>query len=182
MLHPGNEHFIARPEAATPGLCDEVDGFGRTASEDDFFDIGRVEEATHPLASTLEGVGGFLTQLVHAAVYVGMTAALVTIDRLDHGERSLCRGRSVEKGQPLAAHGGRQNRKIGAHARHVVGGHRHFCVHDQALVAAPGNCRSRAAATCDRNSGEGSFASTSLTNAHLSRDSAVAGGMPRDNK
>jgi hypothetical protein len=109
------------PSRRPPGLRDEVDRFGGTTREDDFLDAGGVEEAAHPLARALEGIGGALAELVDTPVDVGVAGTLVAVDGLDHCQRSLCRSCRIEEGKPLAAYVGGENGKVGAHLRDIIG-------------------------------------------------------------
>jgi len=90
MLHPGDQDLVTGPQrAAAPGLGDEVDRLRGAAREDHLAEAGRVQEPPRPFPCALEGIGGLLAQFVHPAVHIGVAGALVVVDGLDHGQRTL---------------------------------------------------------------------------------------------
>src|ERR1700676_3041808 len=100
-------------------LCDEIDGFGGAAHENDLVPRPRVDEFDQPVARALVKSSRLLAQGMDAAMYVGVMVTFVVIDGVNHGGRTLCRGAVVQIGQRLAAHHARQYRKLPPHGVHV---------------------------------------------------------------
>ena len=102
VLHLREEDDVALAEKrAAPGLRHEVNRLRGSASEDDLFLAGRVEEAGDPLARAFVLLRGAGAQLVHAAMDVAVVALVVPRERLDDGARLLRSGGVIEIDQRL---------------------------------------------------------------------------------
>ena len=121
VLEPGEQDFIAALQArARIGLRHEVDGLGGAAREDDFARRRRIHEVAHAFARMLEHLRGFLAQLMHAAMHVGVVQSLVGVDGGDDAGGPL-RGRgAVEEHQRLAMHLAREDGEVAPDAFRVV--------------------------------------------------------------
>jgi hypothetical protein len=123
VLHGGDQHLVAAAHALPAVRAgDEVDALRRAAHEHDFRRGRRVEVARHHGAAPLVGRGGFLAQLVHAPVHVGVDRLVVAVDRVDDVPGLLAGGGVVEIDQRLAAHGTAEQREIRPHPVGVEGG------------------------------------------------------------
>ena len=122
VFEGGEQDLVAGLQAgARVRLRHQVDRFGGAAREDDLARRRGVHEVAHALARVFEHRGGFLAQLVHAAMHVGVVALFVGVDRVDHALRALRRGRAVEEHQRFAVHLARQDREVAPHAIRVIG-------------------------------------------------------------
>ena len=66
----------------------------------------------HLAACPLEGEGRLLAELIDATMNIGVIAAVVVIQALDHLSRLLRRGTAVKEGQQFAVHMLLQDREI----------------------------------------------------------------------
>ncbi len=123
VFERGEQDLVAALQARPRvGLRHEVDGFGGAAREDDFARGGGVDEGAHALARMLEHLRGFLAQLVHAAVHVGVVQLFVVVDRRDDAGGALRRGGAVEEDQRRAVHLAGEDGEVAPHAFCVVAG------------------------------------------------------------
>jgi hypothetical protein len=90
MLERGEQDFIAglqsRPRI---GLRHQVDGLGGAAREDDLACRRRIHEGADSFARAFEQPGGFLAELVHAPMHIGVVHPFVFVHRGDHARRAL---------------------------------------------------------------------------------------------
>jgi len=104
MFHLGDEDLvIAADMLASPGLCHQVDRFGRIAGDDDF-----------------PRIRGLVHAAMDARVFIGVEVG----HAIDDHAWLLGARRTVEKDQGLAPHGLFENREITAHGFDVERPHR----------------------------------------------------------
>ena len=188
MFEPGEQDLVAALQArARIGLRHEVDGFGGAAREDDFARRGGIHEFAHAFARAFEHGRGFLAQLVHAAMHVGVVHPLVVVDRRDHALGPLRGSRAVEEYQRLAMHLAREDREVAPHALHVVAaGDIRFRAHgfpnNPSRADTSLSCAAMSVSISARNSAQSTRDTASSMNAHCSSVCAVRRSMPRDNR
>ena len=105
VLHLAEHDPVPRPDAVpSPGGGHQVDGLGGPAHEHHLPGVLRAQEAGGAGPGPLVGLGGPVAQLVDAAVDVGVVAAVVAVQRLQHLAGTLAGGRAVEVGQRAAVY------------------------------------------------------------------------------
>ena len=79
MFQGGNEHFVARPDAAREGedVGHQIDAGGGAGSEDHLVAGCRVQVLRHRFARVFKRLGGGAGQLVGAAVDVGIDRLII---------------------------------------------------------------------------------------------------------
>ena len=188
VLECGEQDFIAALQpVARVRLRHQVDRLRSATREDDFARRRCVDEAAHFLARFLEKIGGFLAQLVHAAMHVGVRIGLVAIDRRDHARGSLRRGGAVEVHQRLAVHLAAQDGEIAPHALRVVTIHRgeirvHGLPNNPSSAETSLSCTAISASISARSSVSSMRDTASSMKAHCNSVCAVRRSMPRDNR
>ena len=127
VLHLGEQDDVAGAEKfSAPRLRHEIDALRRPAREDDLVRARRAEVVAPRLPRALVRLGRARTQLVQAAMHVGVVVLVVVAQRLDHRARLLRRGRVVEIDQRLAVHLFVQDREVLADRGPVDGSARKF--------------------------------------------------------
>jgi hypothetical protein len=105
VLHGGDENLVARlDESLAVTVCDQVDGLGGSANEDDFALICCAEEPLHLHARGLVGRGRARAEQMHGAVHVGVVGHVVFTQGLKHGARLLSSRGVVEINERLSMH------------------------------------------------------------------------------
>ena len=106
VLHRRDQHLVAGGDVGIAvRLGNEVDGFGRSADEDDLVDVLRAQELLNLAASALVRVCGPLGEVVHPAVNVPVVLQQETRHRIDHRLWLLTCRSTVEVDQRLATDG-----------------------------------------------------------------------------
>src|SRR5665811_1649983 len=134
VLGPGDDDLIprcqreplsSRPAApqgrVTDGVREHVDRPGSVARPDDLARL-RPDQRCHALARPFEQLGGFLGELVGAAVHGRVVVQVEVLLRVDH-DLGLLRGRGrvqVHQGAAVA-HVARKQREVGPYRRELVG-------------------------------------------------------------
>src|SRR5207245_6311606 len=81
---------------SAPAVADQVDGLGDVAGEDDLLRTGGLDEGGHLLAGGLVGRGRLLADGVDAPMGIGVVAAVVVLNALDHGGGVVRGGGTVQ--------------------------------------------------------------------------------------
>src|SRR5262249_634711 len=101
-------------ECPSPGVRDQVDGFGGATGEDDLVGTASVEEFRRALASGLESFRRAIAQRMHATVDIGIVAFVKARDRLDYNARLVGRRCVVQIGKRMPVDLLRKDREITA--------------------------------------------------------------------
>ena len=105
VLHLGEEDLVAALEKfISPGMGDEIDALGRAPGEDDLIDAPRIEELRGPGTGSFVGGTGAVTQLVDAAMHIGVVMLVIVQQGIDHLPGFLGRGRVVEIDEVVPIH------------------------------------------------------------------------------
>ncbi len=113
VLHDGEQDLVPLLQVLqSPAVSHQVDAFGCIAREEDRFGAGSVDEASRPGARHIVEIRGFVAEAVRAPVDVGMTAAIVVGEGVDHLLGLLGAGGTVQKDQRFAVHLSREDGKI----------------------------------------------------------------------
>src|SRR4030095_4146889 len=85
VLHGGDDNLIApREERSAVALCDQINGLGRPADEDDLTRISSVEESSHRLPGALVGVRCTFAQRMDATMHIRILRRIIPAERIDH--------------------------------------------------------------------------------------------------
>ena len=124
VLHHREQNLIARLEVGlAPATGHQVDGLTGIAGEHNLPGAGRTDEGRRLAPGSLKTFGGSGTQLVGAAVHVGVVVGVVVLQGLKHLEGLLAGGRVIEIDQGLAqASGLGQKREIRPGDRRQIDG------------------------------------------------------------
>ena len=119
VLHHREENFIPLLEiGVTPGASHQIDGFACIAGEDNLPGTGGANEGRRRAAGRFKGIGCTGTELVSAAMHVGVVAAVVVLQRLEHLTGLLAGGSVIEINQrPAVRSTLLKYRKIGTISR-----------------------------------------------------------------
>src|SRR5581483_5542738 len=97
MLHGGDDNLIASSEERPAvALCDQINGLGRPADEDDLASLSGGEELSHRLPGALVGLRRHFAQRMDATMHIRVVRRIIPADRIDHDLRFLTRGRIVK--------------------------------------------------------------------------------------
>ena len=102
-------------------LSDQIDRLGGATSEDDLPRGRSIEKRRDVRANRIEGNRRPLTQVVNAAVDIGVFGRVESGDRIDHRLRFLGRSSVIEVNERLASHQAGENREILAYPLYVEG-------------------------------------------------------------
>ena len=103
VLHDGNDDLIARlHHRLTEGEGDEVKALCGATGEDDLRRALGIEKPADGLTRLLMQLRGFHTEVVHAAVHVGVGVEILLTHGVKHAQRLLRRCGIVEIDQWLA--------------------------------------------------------------------------------
>ena len=119
VLHHGEENFVPLLQVGvTPSARHEVDRFTGIAGKDDLPGSGGTHEGRSRAAGCLKSIGGAGTELVGAAMHVGVVAAVVLLQRLQHLAGLLTGGGVIEINQrPAVGSQLLKNREVGTISR-----------------------------------------------------------------
>ena len=106
MLHSRHYHLVAVALKVTPckRAGHQVDTLGGAACEDNLMAVAGTDKGLHLTAHTLIGLRGHRSQMVGTAVDIGIAVAIVAVERFNHRQRLLRRGRIVEVHQLVPVH------------------------------------------------------------------------------
>ena len=120
VLHHTEQNAVACAHIRiAPGARHQVNRLGGVTGEDQLFVAARADEACHFAARTLEGEGGFLAQLVDAAMDIGVGVLVVLFQAHNHPPRLLRRSAAIQKRQQLAVDLLLQDRELAAQGENV---------------------------------------------------------------
>src|SRR5215469_6589910 len=139
VLHFGEDDEITSMDIApTPTISDQINTLRSIARKDDLFALLGIEKASQLQACPLHGRSGFLADLIHTAMHVGIVGLIIGSHRLDNRARLLRSGGAIKIDQWLAMHQARQNGKIGTERGKLV-----FASSRRGGLCLPHGCHSR---------------------------------------
>jgi len=121
VLHVGEQDLVARADALSEGVRDQVDRLGGAPGEHDLPVVVGAEEPLDATARVFEGDSGPLGQRVHPPVDVGVAPGVVVLDGVEHGAGLLGGGRVVQVHQWVAVNLLVEDGELGADRLHVEG-------------------------------------------------------------
>src|SRR6516164_4453354 len=102
MFHGGDEDFVAGADLASAETGgDQIDPLGGAADKNDLARLGSVQKALDFDSGHFVFVGGPLTEVMDAAVNVGVLFAVESIQSVDDDLRFLSRGGIIQVDQRL---------------------------------------------------------------------------------
>ncbi len=184
VLHLRQQDLIARREVgAAPALGHQVDALGGAAGEDHLVRVLGTEVARQPLAGFVIQSSGLGAQVIDAPMDIGVGGLVELALGLEHRQRLLAGGGTVEIHQRLAVSAGSKDREVvpdveqlgRSAARRLGGWSNGWHCHSESRLSRSCTSRSNSSRTgCSATS-----ATTSAAKAWVSNRRADAAGMPR---
>ena len=97
VLHLSNQHLIASLHlrlAERGGY--QIDGFCSATRKDNLLYLTGIDKAAHLLTGGFVQVGSLLTEVVYAAMHVGVDVEVLVAHSIEHAQRLLCGGSIVQ--------------------------------------------------------------------------------------
>ena len=93
VLHLSNQHLIASLHlrfAERGGY--QIDGFCSATRKDNLLYLTGIDKAAHLLTGGFVQVGSLLTEVVYAAMHVGVDVEVLVAHSIEYAQRLLCGG------------------------------------------------------------------------------------------
>ena len=113
MFQDGDDDFVTRLECRLHvGICNQVNGFGRTAYENNFLRRRSSDKVTNDVACIFVGVCRCGRERVSATVNVGVLVFVVVLEAVNDDLRALRRCTVIEPNERMAVDLLRKNREV----------------------------------------------------------------------
>ena len=113
VFQDGDDDFITRLERRLHvGICNQVNGFGRTANENNFLRRRSSDKVTNDVACIFVGVCRCGRKRVSATVNVGVFVFVVVLETINHYLRALRRCSVIEPNERMTVNLLRKNREV----------------------------------------------------------------------
>src|SRR5579872_701383 len=183
VLHDGQDDFIAFMDMVeTETRRHEIDRLGRVTREDDLLMRRSIQETPHTLARRLVTFRRGISEIMQAAVHVGIFMLIGLAQPIEHLPRLLCRGGVIEIDKRLAIRTLGKDRKIRPESLDVIGRYDFLGDGHEMLPARTASQPRALPRSTSRNASSATRSIASKPKASSNIASASVSGMPRARK